>query len=70
MQLPVREIRLMETPCVNVCVINDETGMCEGCNRRLDEIAAWSRLTPAERRRIMAELPARKPPARNANAGA
>lgn len=46
----------METPCINVCVVNKVTGLCEGCGRSVPEIASWSRLTPAERRRIMNEL--------------
>ena len=50
----------METPCVNVCVMNTATGQCEGCRRTIAEIASWSRLTPEERYRIMAELPSRK----------
>jgi hypothetical protein len=57
----------LETPCVNICVIAPADGLCEGCARTLEEIASWSRLTSAERRRIMAELPGRRtiaPPAR------
>lgn len=50
----------METPCINVCVINKSTGLCEGCARSVHEIARWSSITPAERRSIMSELPARK----------
>jgi predicted Fe-S protein YdhL (DUF1289 family) len=30
-----------------------------GCLRSIDEIAAWTRMSDAERRRIMAELPGR-----------
>lgn len=50
----------MDSPCINICAISDVTGRCEGCYRTLTEIADWTRLTPAERQRIMAELPARK----------
>lgn len=47
------------TPCVQICVIHAETGLCAGCHRTRDEIAAWSRLTQDERRAIMDTLPAR-----------
>ncbi len=47
------------TPCVNVCVIHPDAGICVGCQRTRDEIAAWGRLTNAERREIMATLPDR-----------
>ncbi|ADZ71253.1 DUF1289 domain-containing protein [Polymorphum gilvum] len=53
----------METPCIDVCIIDPLTGLCRGCRRTLDEIADWSRLTPAERHKIMAELPQRTLPA-------
>jgi hypothetical protein len=59
----------VETPCINVCVIDQASGLCEGCRRTLAEIAAWGTLGQAERRRIMAELPARTEPRRAARTG-
>jgi uncharacterized protein len=49
----------IESPCVKVCVIHEETGLCLGCYRSLDEIASWSALAPETRRGILAELPSR-----------
>jgi hypothetical protein len=51
----------VDSPCVKICVVNPETGLCLGCRRTLDEIARWSRMTAEERRAIMASLPARDP---------
>ncbi|MDT8345661.1 MAG: DUF1289 domain-containing protein [Thermohalobaculum sp.] len=51
----------IESPCVKICVIHPETRLCVGCARSIDEIGAWSRMTPAARRAVMAELPARAP---------
>jgi len=48
------------SPCLNICRMNPETGLCEGCLRTLDEIAAWSVLTDAQQRDVLAQLPARK----------
>ena len=28
------------SPCINVCKMNERSGLCEGCLRTLDEIAA------------------------------
>lgn len=53
---------MIETPCIKVCVIDPASRLCTGCWRTLDEIAAWSALPPETRRRIMAELPTRRPP--------
>jgi predicted Fe-S protein YdhL (DUF1289 family) len=32
------------SPCVSVCRMDAASGLCEGCFRTLDEIAAWSRM--------------------------
>jgi uncharacterized protein len=47
------------TPCVQICVIHSETGICAGCFRTRAEIAAWGGLDNAARREIMATLPDR-----------
>ena len=49
----------METPCIKICLIDRETGLCEGCRRSIGEIAAWWTLGDEQRRRIMALLPGR-----------
>ncbi|MCR5881011.1 DUF1289 domain-containing protein [Phenylobacterium sp. J367] len=50
----------MRTPCIKVCVVDGESGLCMGCYRQLNEVAGWARLSDAERDAIMAELPERK----------
>jgi predicted Fe-S protein YdhL (DUF1289 family) len=50
----------IKTPCVQVCVIDGESGLCLGCYRKLGEVAGWSRLTDAERDAVMADLPTRR----------
>lgn len=54
---PPRPIR---TPCVKVCAVDGESGLCLGCFRTLPEIAGWARLTEDVRGRILAELPSRR----------
>jgi uncharacterized protein len=48
------------TPCVKVCLIDGESGLCVGCQRTLVEVASWSRFTDAERAEIMAGLAGRR----------
>ena len=50
----------IESPCVKVCVIHPESRLCTGCLRTIDEIGAWSKLSPEARRAVMAELPGRQ----------
>lgn len=48
------------SPCVSICEMSLDTGLCKGCFRTLDEIAAWSVLDAATRRAIVDALPARR----------
>ena len=50
----------MKSPCIKVCVMDPQRGVCLGCCRSLDEIAAWGGMPEAERERIMRELGARR----------
>ena len=47
------------SPCINVCRMNSDTGLCEGCLRTLAEIAAWSRMSADEKRAVLAQLAGR-----------
>lgn len=49
----------IESPCILVCSMDDNTGYCFGCGRTRDEISAWLDMTPEKRREIMELLPAR-----------
>jgi predicted Fe-S protein YdhL (DUF1289 family) len=40
------------TPCISVCRVNADDGLCEGCFRTLGEISAWSRSTAANKREL------------------
>lgn len=51
------------SPCVNICRIDPGSNLCRGCRRTLDEIAAWSSLADADKRRVWQQLPGREPPA-------
>ncbi len=51
--------RPVPSPCVNLCRIAPETGLCVGCLRTLDEIARWSALSNVERQAILDTLAGR-----------
>ncbi len=50
-----------DSPCIKVCTLDPETGLCMGCHRTLDEIAAWGGLSQERRSAINAQLPSRRP---------
>jgi predicted Fe-S protein YdhL (DUF1289 family) len=48
------------TPCIGICALGAD-GLCDGCFRTGDEIAAWSTLSDAARAQLMEQvLPARE----------
>ena len=48
------------SPCVSVCVMDATNGVCIGCLRTLDEIAAWSVLDADARRAVLAAIEERR----------
>ena len=48
------------SPCINVCTLHPITGWCVGCYRALEEIAGWRDFSAAEKRAVLARLPARR----------
>ncbi len=47
------------SPCVGTCRMDEASGLCVGCGRKLDEIADWGAMDEARRAAIMQSLPAR-----------
>ncbi len=48
------------SPCTKVCALDPATGLCRGCCRTLDEIAAWGALDDAGKRAVLAAVAARR----------
>ncbi len=49
----------IQSPCVRLCAIHPQERICVGCNRSIDEISNWSRMTDEARAEILVELPSR-----------
>ena len=47
------------SPCIGVCKL-DAHGVCIGCLRRIEEIAAWTRMTELQRHEVVAALARRR----------
>ena len=62
--VPAASDEVVASPCISVCVMDGGSGLCIGCYRTLDEIAAWSVLDATARRGVLAALPARRQPRR------
>ena len=53
-----------DSPCVLICSMERESGLCFGCGRSAQEIASWTLKSREERAEVLKELPARLPPLR------
>ena len=51
---------MLTSPCINVCRMDRDSGLCQGCFRTLDEIAAWSRVNDDVRTTILARVEKRR----------
>lgn len=51
---------MIESPCIKVCAIDPDTGLCQGCRRTIAEITGWASFTDTERKRIMKQLKTRQ----------
>ena len=46
----------IESPCIKLCVIDENYKLCIGCFRTAAEITKWSKLTSKKRKEIMGTL--------------
>ena len=51
---------MIASPCINVCRMDEATGLCEGCYRKLEEIAAWGAADDQEKSLILAAVAQRR----------
>ncbi|MBT8443103.1 MAG: DUF1289 domain-containing protein [Gammaproteobacteria bacterium] len=50
----------VNSPCINICVMDAETGYCVGCFRTIEEISKWPRLPSEQRAEIIHQLERRR----------
>jgi predicted Fe-S protein YdhL (DUF1289 family) len=48
------------SPCVNICRMEAASGLCAGCWRTIDEIAAWSKMDDDGKRQVWQAIALRK----------
>lgn len=53
---PGAKAGFVPSPCIGVCLMNAQTGWCEGCLRTIEEIIAWGSATDVDKRAIWVEI--------------
>ena len=48
-----------DSPCIKLCVMHPQAGICMGCYRSIEEITGWSAMTGEARAALTLELPSR-----------
>ena len=56
----MESVELIESPCIGICTLDQQSGLCTGCARTLGEIAEWASASRARQEEIMASLPSRR----------
>lgn len=51
---------MIASPCINICKMDAQSGLCAGCFRTIDEIAIWSQADDARRVGILAAVARRR----------
>jgi uncharacterized protein len=54
--LPPEQQTPVPSPCISLCKMSPDTGLCEGCLRTIDEICAWSTASDDAKRAVWAEI--------------
>ena len=54
--MPIEPIK---SPCIKVCAVDGQTGLCLGCGRTLPEIGRWVKMGQEARDEVISHLPER-----------
>ena len=47
---------MSDSPCIDICQMDSESGLCVGCGRTIEEIANWSSYTNEKKKNILKQL--------------
>ena len=46
----------IKSPCIDICKLDKETGICIGCFRTVEEIAKWKKMEDEEKLDVLGKL--------------
>jgi len=53
-------VNAIDSPCIKICVVDAERGVCRGCHRTLAEISCWMNYSRAEKLAVLKKVAQRK----------
>ena len=51
---------MLASPCINICQMDKQSGLCLGCLRTIEEITVWSHTDDSTRSKILAAVETRR----------
>ena len=53
---PLRDSGRVPSPCISICRMDPQSGLCEGCYRTIEEIVAWGGASEEYKRSVWVEI--------------
>jgi predicted Fe-S protein YdhL (DUF1289 family) len=47
---------MVKSPCINICKINNDSGLCIGCYRNVDEVSNWIHFTDKQKKIVISKI--------------
>ena len=47
---------MIESPCINICTTDSESGLCIGCSRTTEEISKWQFYTNYQKKQLLDDI--------------
>lgn len=54
------DMRPVPSPCINICEMDQASGLCRGCLRTIDEIVGWGQASDEAKRAVWLRIRARE----------
>ena len=54
--IPPEDQSPVPSPCIKLCQMSPQTGLCQGCLRTIDEIIAWGTADEDTKRAVWREI--------------
>jgi predicted Fe-S protein YdhL (DUF1289 family) len=57
---PFADTGTVPSPCISVCRMDEKSGLCEGCQRTIDEIVRWGAAPDTYKRAVWVDIHLRR----------
>ena len=51
---------MSDSPCIDICTTDSQSGLCVGCARTQEEIANWLTFSEVQKKQVLIDIEKRK----------